>query len=211
MPTEYTSTVYVVDDDVTQRQILANMLLSTSYSVQSFSSPASFLEQCNKDWRGCIVSDILMPITNGLEMIKKIREKNISLPVIFVTGFADTKTVKTALKMGAVDFFEKPVTTVELITAINDAFEIDLALQAQQNKVNTVHQRLSLLSKREREVLDLLVSGLTNKQIANELHLSLRTVEAHRNHILKKMEANSFCGLLRLLFSVPESDSTKFR
>ena len=143
----YVQTVYVVDDDLTQRQILENVLISTSFLVKSFSSSTDFLEQCTKEWRGCVISDILMPKTNGLEMLMAMRQKNITLPVIFVSGFADISTVKSALKMGAVDFFEKPVTTIDLITAVNDGFEKDLAIVRQQNLINEVHNRLSLLSK----------------------------------------------------------------
>lgn len=204
MPSDDRQTVYVVDDDFTQRQVLANMLNSTSYLFKTYDSSTEFLSQCTKEWRGCVVSDILMPVTNGLEMLKALRQKDISLPVIFLSGFADISTVKSALKMGAVDFFEKPVTTIELITAINEAFQKDLAIVTQQKRINEVHRRLNLLSKREREILDLLVSGLTNKQIANELHLSLRTVETHRNNILGKMESGSFLELLRLLLSIPD-------
>ncbi|UAA39008.1 response regulator transcription factor [Paraneptunicella aestuarii] len=196
-------TVYIVDDDEGQRELLGSILRSSSFRVQEFSSGEQMLSHCDRNTQGCVVSDMLMPGMTGLDMQQKMRDKDVNLPVIFVSAYADVATVKLAMKLGAVDFFEKPVMTVELISAVKEALTIDSELRARQTRINHVHEKLNLLSKRERGVLDLLVSGLSNKQIATELNLSLRTVETHRNNILNKMEVGSFNELLRLLLSIP--------
>lgn len=136
-------------------------------------------------------------------MLDVFHEKNINLPVIFMSAHGDIATVKSALKKGGVDFLEKPVSTVEILDAVDDALKQDEELRTKQAQIDLIHARLDHLTSREREVLDSLVAGQTNKELAKKLNLSLRTIETHRSNMLKKMGVHSFSHLLRLLLSSP--------
>lgn len=134
-------------------------------------------------------------------MIDVFNEQNILLPVIFMSAHGDIAMVKSALKKGGVDFLEKPVSTVELLEAIDNALTQDAEIRSRQHQIDLVHARLENLTGREREILNFLIAGESNKELANKLNLSLRTVETHRNNVLKKMGVHSFPHLLRLLLS----------
>lgn len=196
--------MFIVDDDPIQLEILASLLESAHYEVQTFSSPAEFLHNYQPNVSGCVISDILMPGMNGLEMLDVFHEQNILLPIIFMSAHGDIATVKSALKKGGVDFLEKPVSTVEILDAIENALKKDQEIRTKQEQIDLVHSRLASLTSRERQILDLLIAGNSNKEIADNLHLSLRTIETHRGNLLKKMEVHSFHSLLRLLPSNPD-------
>lgn len=190
-----------------QCELLTLLLESAHFKVKPYTKPEDFLNDYQAEQRGCVISDMLMPGMTGLEMLKAFSKHKISLPIIFITSYADVDMVKTALKKGAVDFLEKPVNTVELLTAIQDALSRDSQMYAKQQQVASINSQLKGLSTREKEILDLLVAGETNKQLAKQLDLSLRTVETHRNNILKKMGVGSFSELLRILLSFPDIHS----
>jgi len=205
--THPTETIFIVEDDPHQSDYLTVLLESAHYNVKTYTEPDAFLNNCQPDQRGCVISDMLMPGMTGLEMLNSFSKYNITLPVIFITSHADIAMVKTALKQGAVDFLEKPVNTVELLTAVQDALNQDAQIHARIQQIEATQSRLKELTAREREILDLLVAGHSNKQLARQLDLSLRTVETHRNNILKKMSVGSFSELLRMLLASPEPHS----
>lgn len=145
-----------------------------------------------------------MPGMNGLELLDVFHERSIILPVIFMSAHGDIATVKSALKKGGVDFLEKPISTVELLESIDDALSRDDEIRKRQHQIDQVHARLANLTNREREILNSLVAGESNRELASKLNISLRTIETHRNNMLKKMGVHSFTHLLRLLLSAPK-------
>ncbi len=193
--------MFIVDDDRIQLEILTALLESAHYAVQTFINPDEFLLAYQTDKPGCVISDILMPGMSGLEMQDVFHEKNIILPIIFMSAHGDIATVKIALKKGGVDFLEKPVNTVEILDAVEKALKRDKDIRNRRLQIDSLHARLDQLTRREREVLDSLIAGQTNRGLAEKLNLSLRTIETHRSNMLKKMGVHSFSHLLRLLLS----------
>jgi len=208
-PPQLLATIFIVEDDKLLAEYLVVLLESAHFNVKTYTSPQEFFDGYQPAQHGCVISDMLMPGMTGLEMLQNFSNHNISLPVIFMTAHADVSMVKTALKLGAVDFLEKPLNTIELLIAIQDALSQNVQIRSRQQKVENTHSRLSELTGREREILDLLVAGQSNKQLAKQLNLSLRTIETHRNNILKKMGVSSFTELLRVLLSSSGKVETK--
>jgi len=192
-------TVYIVDDDVNMRKFAELVINAIGVPCKGYNSVEKFFTDYNVGDSGCVLSDILMPDIGGLEFQQQLISKGIPLPIILMSAFGDVKTVKTALQNGAVDFLEKPLVTTELSKSIFAALKIDKSQQQERQAEQLVKARLDCLTSRERQILDLLMSGETNSHIADALHISLRTVETHRNHIIKKMHADSFQELLRIL------------
>ena len=189
--------VYIVDDDVNVGEALSTLLRANGKGVQIFTSGQRFLDFVRRDSCGCLILDLKMPGLSGLEVQKLISEKT-SIPVIFLTGRGDIPSTVTAMKGGAVDFLTKPVDEEGLLASVERAL-----LQDRVNRQEAVeHARLvaryESLTPREREVLPLLVKGLLNKQAAFELGITEYTVQIHRGHIMRKMEADSFATLVKL-------------
>lgn len=195
--------VYVVEDDELQREFITHLLESVHYTVRAYVSGLAFLAGYEPAKPGCLISDVLMPDVTGLELQEVLLERRIQIPIIFVTAHADVAMTKTALKKGALDVLEKPISTVELVEAVQQGIARDLRFRQHQLRAETTQARLACLTSRERQVLDLLVAGNTNKEVAEKLSLSLRTVETHRNNTFKKLHVNSFSELLRTLLSAP--------
>lgn len=207
-------TIYILEDDKSIRNFMTDLLKSSNYKVKTYQSAIEFLNDSPPVQCGCLISDIVMPGMTGLEMLKALEAKGITLPIIFISGYGNIPIVKQAMKWGAVDFLEKPLDSVEVLNAVRSALEIDAENESKKRKIDNLNSKLSKLTPREKEVLGLLISGSSNKVIAFDLELSLRTVEAHRQKIFKKMAVNSLteiqAELLRFNIS-PISQSSDIR
>ena len=190
-------TVFLVDDDAPVRDALSRLLRAHRFAVAAFASPKEFLEHYDPDTPGCLVLDIKMR-GNGFGLQRTLREKGSSLPIIFLTGHGDVPKSVQALKGGAVDFLTKPVNDEDLLAAIRVAIEKDHTLRQKQTEISEIRARLSTLTPREREVLELVVAGKLNKQIAGDLGIVEQTVKAHRAQVMEKMRARSVVELVRL-------------
>jgi len=190
--------VFVVDDDASVREGIEDLLQSVGLSVVTFKSPQEFLEGARPDAPGCIVLDVRLPGTSGLEFQKVLLDAGIHLPVIFITGHGDIPMSVMAMKSGAIEFLTKPFREQSLLDAINTGIEQDRQRREGQKHVLELKKRFELLTPREREVFALVVTGRPNKQVAAELGLSEMTVKVHRSQITKKMRATSIVELARI-------------
>ena len=199
--------VYIVDDDEAVRDSLHELLESVEIESQGFSSAQDFLDNYNDDMEGCCVLDIRMPGMSGLELHRKLLERECKLPVVFLTGHGDVPMAVDAMKQGAMEFIQKPVRDQELLDCINAALDSSRKNQRHHSKNQKTRDRLSTLTPREREVLDLVVDGNANKVIAGQLGISQRTVEIHRAHIMDKMGARSSAKLVKMIVQLNMEDS----
>lgn len=191
--------VYVVDDDDAFRDSLRWLLESSGYHVAAYSSAASFLENYRADSGACIVLDVRMPGTSGLELQQEIGRRGGAIPVIFVTGHGDVPMAVHAIKHGAFDFIEKPFKDDVLLALIEKATRSHAALRVEDAQRQGNAARLASLTQREREILDRVVAGKRNKAIADELGISVKTVEIHRGRVMEKMQAESLAALVQMV------------
>jgi FixJ family two-component response regulator len=189
--------VYIVDDDEAMRDSLAWLLESQGLAVSSYAAAEDFLAACGEDMAGCIVLDVRMPGMSGLELYEKLNARRCSLPVIFITGHGDVPMAVSALKKGAVDFIEKPFNDKELLRVIGECLERERTTRAQRLREGEAGRRLASLTEREREVMDLVLAGKLNKQIADVLNISIKTVEVHRARIMDKMAVRTVAELVQ--------------
>ncbi len=189
--------IFVVDDDSSARDGIEDLLQSVGLRVMTFSSPQAFLESERPDAPGCIILDVRLPNTSGLEFQKALIGAGIQLPVIFVTGHGDIAMSVTAMKSGAIEFLTKPFHEQSLLDAINSGVEKDRQRRRELRVVSELRQRFESLTPRERDVFALVITGRPNKQLALELGLSEMTIKVHRSQITKKMRANSIVELVR--------------
>ena len=190
-------TVFLIDDDAPVRDALSRLLRAHRFAVAAFASPKEFLEHYNPDTPGCLVLDIKMR-GNGFGLQRTLREKGFSPPIIFLTGHGDVSKSVQALKGGAVDFLTKPVNDEDLLAAVRVAIEKDHTLRQKQTEVSEIRARLSALTPREREVLQHVVAGKLNKQIASELGITEATIKMHRARVMAKMKVQGVAVLVRL-------------
>ena len=189
--------VYIVDDDEALRDSLVWLLESSGLKASPFASAEAFLKAWNNDMRGCIVLDIRMAGMSGLELHERLLSLNVSLPVIFITGHGDVPMAVSALKKGAFDFIEKPFNDQDLVGVIHKALASEQKQYEQSRAEENAQRRLEQLTPREREVLDLIVAGRLNKQVADDLGISIKTVEVHRARVMEKMGVNSLAELVQ--------------
>jgi two-component system, LuxR family, response regulator FixJ len=199
---ELRPTVFVVDDDAGVRDSLRMLLKSVGLPAEAFESGQEFLDADRDDRPGCLVLDIRMPGMSGLELQAKLNERHCILPIIFITGHGDVPMAVEAMQAGAVDFIQKPFRDQDLLDRINQALEKDAGSRRMLAGRNGIRRQLTLLTPREKEVLDLVVAGKANKVIAGNLNLSQRTVEIHRARVMEKMEAHSLAHLVRMVLEV---------
>ncbi|MBS1141654.1 MAG: regulatory protein, LuxR:Response regulator receiver [Proteobacteria bacterium] len=199
---ELTQTIYVVDDDEAMRDSMTWLLEGEGYRVACFDSAESFLKARRDDMRGCLVLDVRMPEMSGLELQEKLDALGSQLPVIFVTGHGDVPMAVSALQRGACDFIEKPFHNEDLLSRIQRALELDNQLSARRQRDGAISHRLDQLTQREREVMQLVVTGKLNKQIADELNISMKTVEAHRARVMEKMGVRTLAELVKVVMTV---------
>jgi RNA polymerase sigma factor (sigma-70 family) len=191
-------TVFIVDDDHGVRDALEILVDSAGFEARSFSSAVEFLERYEPGSPGCLVLDIRMPNMSGLELQDTLAEKAITLPIIFLTGHGNVSMSARAFRSGAIDFLEKPFGEDELIERIHEALRKDRANREDESRRKSAHDRLASLTPREYEVMRLLVAGRSNKEIAEELGLSPRTIETHRGRIMDKTDVESLAELVEL-------------
>jgi FixJ family two-component response regulator len=189
--------VYVVDDDTSFQTAIQRRLKVAGYEVETYSSAQLLLDRVPAAERpGCILLDVQMPGLSGLELQSRLSELGSTLPIVFVTGHADTPTTVRAIKAGAEDFLTKPASSEQLIDAIERALARYEALRSQRSKLDSILAHLATLTPRERQVFDLIVRGKINKQIATELGTTERTVKAHRHEVMEKMKVHSLAELV---------------
>jgi two-component system response regulator FixJ len=187
--------VFVIDDQDAVRQALGEMLRVFGYSVRAFESADAFLAGLEGGETGCIVADVRMPGTDGIELVRELARRGNPLPVVLISGHADVPMAVAAIKAGAEDFIEKPVDDVQLLAAINRSLARTFA---RQQSLGELQRQLESLTAREVEVMDLVVQGYTSQAIASRLNISVRTVESYRVQIMDKMKAPSVAVLVRL-------------
>lgn len=201
----YEPTVFLVDDDDAVRQSLALLITTYGLHVESCASAEAFLDLWESDAVGCLVLDIRMAGISGLALQELLRERDISIPIVFITGHGDISACRRAFQGGAVDFLTKPVDEQTLITSIRKGIGQDIQRHRTQTEITQLREKLAQLSERERQVLDLMLDGLPNKLIAREIGLSTRTVESHRSRIYSKLEADSLAQLIRCVVRVEDA------
>ena len=198
MPPTPGHTVFMVDDDEAVRKAISRLLRSAGIASAVFASPSEFLAQYNPDMPGCLVLDMAMPDLDGLQLQTALNEKGCILPIIFLTGHGDVSKSVQAMKQGAFDFLSKPVKDKDLLSAVRAAIERDTVARGEQAKLSEIRARLDTLTPREREVLEHVVSGKLNKQIASDMGITEATVKMHRAHVMEKMKVQSVAELARL-------------
>src|SRR6476646_6892188 len=190
--------VYVIDDDDAVRQSLEFLLKTAGVSVRGFESAKAFLDVLPAIKSGCIITDVRMPEITGIDLLRRIKESGLDIPVIVITGRGDISLAVEAMKIGAVDFLEKPFDDDLLVASVRSALNKDASTARQKAEIADIHDRLAALSNRERQVLEGLVAGKANKIIAFDLGISPRTVEIYRANVMTKLEANSLSDLVRM-------------
>jgi two-component system, LuxR family, response regulator FixJ len=201
--------VFVVDDNDAFRNTLVLLFETLNIEVKAYASAKQFLDDYNPYQIGCLVLDIRMPEMSGLELQKKLREKQNLLPVIIITGHADVPMAIEAMKMGAFDFIEKPFRDQVLLDSVNRAIVTNTKTWQDMEKTADVRERMSSLTYRERQVLEGIVAGKTNKTIAKELGLSPKTTDFHRCNIMEKMGVNSAVQLTQMVLKAKLTDENK--
>jgi two-component system response regulator FixJ len=196
MPFE--STVHVIDDDEALRDSLTFLLRTARLDVQSYPSATAFLEALPEANLSCVITDVRMPGMSGIDLLRRLRERKISVPVIVITGHGDIPLAVEAMRIGAIDFLEKPFDDEVLIASVKTALRQKEGEAKRHGERAEIEGRLAALSNRERDVLGGLVAGRANKQIAFDLGISPRTVEIYRANLMSKMQAGSLSDLVRM-------------
>jgi len=190
-------TVYVIDDDESIRELLGWLMKRNGIRCQAFPNARSFLKSWTPDSPGCLVLDLHMPGMSGLDLQQYLNEHGVRMPVIFLSGRADVANAVRAVKGGAIDFIEKPFDYKRILALVQECLERDERSRAERQRGKAAAARLALLSQREREVLERVVAGKLNRVIADELEISIKTVEAHRSKIMEKLEVGSVAELVQ--------------
>jgi two-component system response regulator FixJ len=194
-------TVFVVDDDEAALDSLVVLLRSEGLNPRAFSSAEAFLASLSPDARGCVISDVRMPGMDGVQLLKTLKSMGCMLPVIVITGHADVTVAVQAMKAGAADFIEKPFESELILRLVRACVEENDEAVDANAKLMRVRRRMESLTARERQVLELIISGSSNKQIAAALSISPRTVEIYRANVMSKMRADSLSELVRITLS----------
>jgi two-component system, LuxR family, response regulator FixJ len=191
-------TVFVVDDDASIRRALARLLKSVGLAVELYAGAQEFLEACDPDRPGCLLLDVRMPGTGGLELQQILASRGAEWPIVFITGHGDVPMSVRAMKAGAVDFIPKPFSDQDLLDAVQRALGRDSELRTVRAQRAEVTRRIARLTPREREVFALVVAGKMNKHIAAQLGASEKTIKVHRGRVMEKMQADSVAELVVL-------------
>ena len=192
-------TAYVVDDEESIRSLWEWLLASNGVAVRTFASAGAFIEAYRRGDAGCLVLDVRLPGMSGLELQGYLRQQEIDIPIVFVSGHGDVPTAVSAIKGGAVDFLQKPFDYREALAIVQRAFERDAQSRDRRATQARLAERLAALTVREREVMHRIIEGKPNKMIAEELGISVRTVEFHRANVMEKMGATSVAALIQVI------------
>jgi FixJ family two-component response regulator len=193
------SLVFVVDDDAQALRAFERVLRTEGFTVNTFTSASDFLKRPLSDVPSCLILDLNLPGVNGLRLQEAMRQASVRMPIVFVSGCADVASTASAMRYGAVDFLEKPVDDVTLIDAVSRALQQDARRRVRHDHAAKARELLVRLTPREREVCDLVARGLLNKQVADILGTSHRTVKIHRARVMQKLGVDSVADLVRLL------------
>jgi FixJ family two-component response regulator len=193
-----TSRVFVVDDDPSVRRGLDRLIRSAGLLVETFASADAFLEHPCTNGPSCLILDIRMPGTTGMELQEKLLSRDDNMPIIFITGHGDIPLAVEAIKKGAIDFLSKPFNDRDLFDAIDEALAKSSIMQTHRADQDAIRCRIDLLTKRESEILTYVITGMLNKQIAAALNISEKTVKVHRGRVMEKMSVDSVAQLVRL-------------
>lgn len=192
-------TVFVVDDDSEIRDTLKWLVESVGLNIETFASAQDFLNVYDPERPGCLVTDVRMPGMSGIELQAKLMAEEVTLPIIVVSGYADVPTAVRSMKGGAIDFVEKPFNEQMMLERIQLSILEDARLRQQRAQRERAQARLQSLTPREHQVMDLVILGKSNKEIARELAISPKTVEVHRSHVMAKMQAHSLAELVTMV------------
>jgi len=193
-----TSTVYIIDDDRMARESLKWLIESASLAVREFQSGLDFLQEVKPSMTGCILLDVRMPDINGMELHTQLKQREIELPVIIVTGHADVAMAVRAMKAGAYDLIEKPYSDSLMLELVQRAIDDDYRNRRDQSYISDIKSRAKQLTPREKEVMQYVINSTQNKIISTELGISIKTVELHRANLMHKMQAKTSTELVRL-------------
>jgi two-component system response regulator FixJ len=199
-------TVFIVDDDEGVRNGLSFLLRSSGHLVETFASAGDFLARYDATRRGCLLLDVCMPQSSGLDLQRELRARAWCLPVIFITGHGTIPTAVAALRAGALDFIEKPIEEDALLDSIQRALEWEDRHHTESAMIGDLKARAATLTSREREILDLVAQAEPNKIIAQRLGISFRTVEIHRSHIVEKLAAKTTSELVRMAIALESAE-----
>ncbi|GAB3093382.1 response regulator transcription factor [Aestuariicella hydrocarbonica] len=198
-PSEF---VYVIDNDAGVRSGLVDTLIAEGLAVKTYDSGKACIDALSTDSQGCMILDLNMPGINGLQLQELLNDRSIHLPIIYVSGQAKVSAAVEAMKKGAIEFLEKPLDPDQLLRAVYRALEIGRENRQRHQQLSKTRQRIDSLSKRELQVMNLLVTGDATKVIADKLNISPRTVEVHRHHIMTKMNTRTLAQLVQMVMQV---------
>jgi FixJ family two-component response regulator len=191
-------TVFIIDDDRGMRQAIHDLVESVGLRAQAFATGQEFLNSQRTSEPSCLILDVRLPQMSGLDFQRQLAETDVQIPIIFITAHGDIPMSVRALKSGAVEFLTKPFRDQDLLDAIQQALQADIAAREQLAEIHKLQERYQSLTAREREVMTLVVTGMLNKQIASEIRATEGTVKIHRGHVMRKMQAESVVELLRM-------------
>lgn len=194
-------TVFIVDDDASVRDALSLVFSVRGYRTAVFSGAEDFLKAWQTNWMGCLLIDIRMPGMDGLSLQDRLAEMGSALPVIVITGHGDVDSARRAFKANAIDFLEKPIDHDKMLEVIEQAFNAQSLMQDQKSASEKANYLLDQLTPREQEVMNLVVGGYHNREIAEKLRISVRTVEVHKAHVMSKLDVDSVADLVRVSMS----------
>lgn len=197
-------TIHIIDDDPCMLKYLSELVTTINYKSKTYNNANDFLSAYNDDGLGCLILDLRLPGISGFELQQQLAANNIDLPVIMISGFGNISIAVKAIKAGVLDFLEKPFRGQELLDLINNAVSKHKIDRMKNNAQNKTLERINSLTKREKEVMELVVTGKLNRDIAKQLEISIKTVEVHRANVMDKMAVTSIADLVRMSLEVKD-------